>query len=35
MCMCMHQLKGDTFPSVNPGGKVFVQRRGHGVVYVS
>lgn len=31
---CIFQLKGDTFPSVDPGGKVFVQRRGHGVVYV-
>ncbi|KAI0292402.1 aldehyde dehydrogenase [Russula brevipes] len=27
------ELKGETLPSVLPGGQVFVQRRAHGVVY--
>jgi acyl-CoA reductase-like NAD-dependent aldehyde dehydrogenase len=29
------ELKGETLPSVLPGGQVFVQRRAHGVVCVS
>jgi len=29
----VNELKGETFPSTNPGGHVFVQRRALGVVY--
>ncbi|KAI9450247.1 aldehyde dehydrogenase [Russula earlei] len=31
-CM-VNELKGETFPSVIPGGQVFVQRRAQGVIY--
>jgi acyl-CoA reductase-like NAD-dependent aldehyde dehydrogenase len=32
-CM-VNELKGETLPSVVPGGQVFIQRRAHGVMYV-